>query len=270
MRVGLGLAVAVTAAAWLVGEGRGLALAFHKVADVLPLLLIAGGIALLIASTVPVHRVVGPGLLVSTGCLVLLARSGWFQTTQANRVIPSVCLVVGAALVLHDVQKMDSEQRKIRTFLWSRRYKAKKTPARLTVTVVLGAAQLNLEQAQAPAGGQARFFIRVFGGRVEVRVPRAWQVSAGDLSALHAVRLKGDLDTNVDEASEPEPAGDLLRSSAARGRIAGQRRLLLRHLLPQSHGGGQHRPSHTAEGAERPRVILDVAGAVGAVEIIRV
>jgi hypothetical protein len=260
-RVLLGLLVVVAATAWTVGGPSGVSTVVGNVASHVPWLLVAVGVAALLARLVAPGLLAGPLLVTSAGLAMIVVHTGWLAEPRGSMTFGTLAIVGGALLVMfpQPVKTIGAEGRALRSFLWPSRYVVTQAPARLTLTsVLLGSITLDLSRAEFPPANEVQIFVRVVAGRVKIVVPRDWSLVAGDLTAMHRVGLEGAVSTVAQPSEPPEAEGS---QSKQEGRIA------LWARISRRWGSGLGRsPKEPAEPREK-LAFLNVAGLLGRVEV---
>ena len=206
VRVGIGLVAVAAGTAWAVGGIDSVAAPARRLAELLPLLLVLGGALAILLVVVPRGTLAGPALLVSIGLLGLAAEEGMLHKLYVDR-IPAL-IIVGAGVIVamshSEKNKIDTGVRRFTAILFPAvRHVRGRAPLKITARAVFGFLKLDMAQADPLIrADQVKLDVSCIVGRIEIIVPKDWEVQAGRVDLARHIKFEGSL-----PATSSAPAG---------------------------------------------------------------
>ncbi|WP_158694419.1 hypothetical protein [Streptomyces canus] len=196
--------VVIVGTVWLLGDAAALRSGGRWALSALPYVLAAAGLLLILRAAVPKGLLVGPVVLVAGGGLWAAYNAGVFEGRTADRIWPSVVIVLGIALSLGvrtdpHIQEENHPLRRYRSVLVpvDRRVVTSSVPLQtVTVGSYFGNAVIDLSGARFDRVNGAddrrcvvRVDVTVLFGRVELVVGSSCAVVKGNVESTRAVRF---------------------------------------------------------------------------------
>ena len=202
VRVGVGLIAVAAGTAWAVGGIGSVAAPARRLVELLPLLLVLGGALAILLIVVPRGALAGPVLLVSAGLLALAVEDGMLRKLYFVR-IPAYILV-GAGVIIamsrSERIKIDTGIRRFIAVLFPvHRVVRGRAPLKIITSAILGLLQVDMSQADpSPRADRVSVDVTCILGRIEIILPKDWEVQAGRVELARHITFEGALQcTNV-------------------------------------------------------------------------
>jgi hypothetical protein len=208
-RVGLGIVAVAVGMAWALGGTASLAMTARSLAEFLPLLLLLAGVSAIFLVIVPRGALAGPVLLISMGLLGLAIEDGTLRKPLFAHV-PALILISTGVIVAMSRREginIDTRVKRFTTILFPRRlHLSGEAPLKLISRAIFGLLQLDMSGADPPHHA-SRVWVDVtcLVGRVELIMPKGWEVQAGRVDLARHMTFGGEL-TRTDIATQKESA----------------------------------------------------------------
>jgi len=216
LRVGVGIIAVASGIAWALGGVSAITTSAHKIAELLPFLLVLGGISAILLIAVPRGALVGPVILIVAGLLWFAAEHRMLQRSLFTHFPAFILIGVGVGVAM-------SRRRNISIDTGVERYGAVLFPARrrisgearrkLIVRAIFALLQLDMSKADFPAGGKLWLDVTCIMGRIELILPKGWAVQAGRIELAQRITFGGTLtrsDITPIEAEEKDSDSNLV------------------------------------------------------------
>lgn len=207
VRVGLGLVAVAAGTAWAVGGIGSVATPARRLAELLPLLLVLGGALAILLVVVPRGTLAGPVLLVSIGLLGIAAEEGMLRKMYVAR-IPALILVgAGVIVAMSRSEKiqLDTGVKRFTAILFPARPRVHgRAPLKITARAVFGFLKLNMLHAELLRADRVKVDVTCIVGRVEIILPKDWEVQAGRVELARNIKFEGWL-PGIAPAGQKDP-----------------------------------------------------------------
>lgn len=210
-RVGVGIAAVAAGMAWALGGNGFLATSGRRLAELLPLLLVLGGVSAILLVVVPRGALAGPGVLISMGLLGLTVEHGMLHKSLLVHVPAFILISLGIIIAMSRRKsiKIDTGVKRFTTiFFPARRRFSSEAPIKIVVRAIFGLLELDMSEA-GPSRRSARVWADVtcLVGRIELILPKEWEVQAGRVELARHITFEGKL-TRTEFASSTEQEDD--------------------------------------------------------------
>jgi hypothetical protein len=196
VRVGLGLLAVASGTAWAAGGIDSLTATARTLAFLLPLLLVVGGISTILRAVVPRGTLAGPVLLIAIGLIIFAVQHRTIRGSLSSQVPPFAIIAAGVLVSMSHNEKprIDTGIERLNAFLFpSNRRVSGTAPRKFILRAVLGSLRLDLSQASYPGAARLWVDVTVLMGRIELIVPRDWEIKAGRVELARGVSFVGTL-----------------------------------------------------------------------------
>lgn len=206
----MGILAVAAGTAWALGGNGFLATSGRRLAELLPLLLVLGGVSALLLMVIPRGALAGPVLLISMGLLGLAVEHGMLHKSLFVHVPALILISLGVIVAMsrRESIKIDTGVKRFTTlFFPARRRVSGKAPSKIIVRAILGLLELDMSKA-APPPQSTRVWADVtcLVGRVELILPKEWEVQAGRVELARHITFRGKLTRT--EFAPPEQEDD--------------------------------------------------------------
>ncbi len=207
-RVGVGLVTVALGTVWALGGVSSVASSSRKLAELLSLVLVLGGVSAILLIAVPRGTLAGPVLLIVVGLLGFAAEHGMFHRSFFTR-LPAVVLIGAGAIVAmsrsHNIPADTGVERFTAVALPVRRSISGVVSPKLIIRAIFTLLKLDLSQANFPPATRLWIDITCVLGRVEIILPQGWEVQAGRIELARRITFGGTLTrSNLAPPSESE------------------------------------------------------------------
>lgn len=193
-RIGLGIVAVAAGTALALGRIDSLVATARALAELLPLLLVIGGVVAIVLVVVPRGALAGPVLIISIGALGLAVEHGAFHRSLVTRAAAFILIGLGVVVAMSRPEKQGIDvgvQHCTAVLLPAHRDISGIAPSKLIVRAVFG--QLRIDLSQATHSGELSIDITCVLGRVELTLPKGLQVRAGRVELARRMTFEGTL-----------------------------------------------------------------------------
>lgn len=211
VRVGIGIVAVAVGTAWALGGNGFLATSGRRLAELLPLLLVLGGVSAILLVVAPRGALAGPVLLISMGLLGLAVEHGMLRNSFFVHVPAFILISLGVIVAMSRREriKIDTGVKRFTTiFFPARRRVSGEAPRKIIVRAIFGLLELDMSEAD-PSRWAARVWADVtcLVGRIELIIPKEWEVQAGRVELARHITFGGKL-TRTEFAPPTEQEDD--------------------------------------------------------------
>jgi hypothetical protein len=195
-RVGVGIVAVAAGMAWALGGIPSLVTSARTVAELLPLLLVIGGVGTILLVALPRGALAGPVLLVAIGGLGLALEFGLFRRSLFTHVPALILIGLGVVIAMsrHEKQQVDTGVQRCTAILLPAHPPLNGTaPRKFVARAIFGFLVLDLTHASYPGTDRLWIDITCVLGRVEIRLPKDWKVQAGRIELARRMAFEGRL-----------------------------------------------------------------------------
>jgi hypothetical protein len=195
-RIAFGVVAVISGTAWALGGMDTLTTVARRLAELLPLMLVLGGVSAILLVAVPRGTLAGPVLLISVGLLGIAAERGMLSRSLLVHLPAFVLIGVGVIVAM-------SRRQNIQIDTGVKRYTAIVFPAHPLVSgdaprkviarAIFGLLRLDMSQAGYPPVTRLSIDVTCVLGRVEVILPKDWEVQAGRIELARQMTFGGTL-----------------------------------------------------------------------------
>lgn len=211
-RVGVGLVAVAVGTAWAVGGIGSVATPARRLAELLPLLLVLGGALAILLVVVPRGALAGPVLLVSVGLLGVAAEDGMLRKLYLVRIPAFILVGVGVIVAMSRSEKVqiDTGIKRFTAILFPvHRRIYGRAPVKIIARAMFGSLRLDMSRAD-PSLRTDRVLVDItcIVGRIEIILPREWEVQAGRVELARHITFEGSLkSTNIASTEQKDQCG---------------------------------------------------------------
>lgn|GEM_PF-5578676 len=231
VRVGVGLIAVAAGTAWAVGGIDSVATPARRLAELLPLLLVLGGVLAVLLVIVPRGTLAGPALLVLVGLLSLAAEDGMLRKLYLVRIPAFILVGAGVIIAMSRSQKIqiDAGVKRFTAILFpAHPHVDGRVPLKIIARAIFGFLKLDMARAD-PSLRADRVWVDVtcILGRVEIILPKEWEVQAGRVALARNITFEGSMESTNIALPEQEDQRDknlvIINVLGWRGVVAVQR-----------------------------------------------
>jgi hypothetical protein len=198
--------------AWAVGGVGSVATPARRLAELLPLLLVLGGALAILLVVVPRGALAGPVLVVSVGLLGVAAEDDMLRKLYLVRIPAFILIGTGVIVAMSRNEKVQLDtgiKRFTAILLPVHRHVYGRAPVKIIARAMFGLLRLDMSRVD-PSLRTDRVLVDVtcIVGRIEILLPREWEVQAGRVELARHVTFEGSLkSTNIVSAEQKDQCG---------------------------------------------------------------
>lgn len=210
VRIAFGVVAVISGTAWALGGMDTLAAAARRLAELLPLVLVLGGISVILLVAVPRGTLAGPALLISVGLLGIAAERGMLSRSLLAHLPAFILIGVGVIVAMSRRQniQIDTGVDRYNAIVFPVRRRVRgDAPRKIIARAVFGLLRLDMSQADYPPVARLWIDVTCVMGRVEIILPKGWEVQAGRIELARRITFSGTLSRSYLAPLE-EPEGE--------------------------------------------------------------
>jgi len=195
-RIAFGIAGVISGTVWALGGTDTLAAAARRLAELLPLMIVLGGVSAILLVAVPRGTLAGPVVLISVGLLGIAAERGMLSRSLLAHLPAFILIGVGVIVAMSRRQNIQIEtgvERYTAILFPANRYVCGEAPRKVIARAIFGLLRLDLSRAEHPAFPRLWIDVTCVMGRVEVILPEDWEVQAGRVELARRMTFGGTL-----------------------------------------------------------------------------
>ena len=212
IRVGVGLVAVAAGTAWASGGIHSVAAIALRLAELLPILLVLGGVSAILLLVVPRGALAGPAVLILVGLLGFAVERGLLPKSFIHDLPAYIVMGTGVVIAMSRRQANSIEPAVLRhtaIFFSRQRCVSGIAPGKIIVRALFTLSSLDLSQAKFPTAA-SRIWVDVtcLIGRVEIILPKGWEIQAGRIELARQITFSGTLTSgniaSMDEDKDPD------------------------------------------------------------------
>lgn len=193
-RIAVGVVAIISGTAWALGGMDTLAAAARRLAELLPLMLVLGGVLAILLVAVPRGALAGPILLIFVGLLGIAAERGMFSRSLLVHLPALILIGVGVIVAMSRHHKIDTGVERCTAIVFPARRRIRgDAPRKVIARAIFGLLRLDMSQAGYPSVTRLWIDVTCVMGRVEVILPKDWEVQAGRIELARRMTFGGKL-----------------------------------------------------------------------------
>lgn len=195
-RIAVGVVAVISGTAWALGGIDTLATAARRLAELLPLMLVLGGVSAILLVAVPRGTLAGPVLLIFVGLLGIAAERGMLSRSLLVHLPAFILIGVGVIVAMSRRQniQIDTGVKPYTAIVFPARPRVRgDAPRKVIARAIFGLLRLDMSQAGYPPVTRLWIDVTCVMGRVEVILPKDWEVQAGRIELARRMTFGGTL-----------------------------------------------------------------------------